>query len=132
VLLQAAVILMVRDRPGHSPPLSLLLFPAAIVVFVYFIMRKLLLDLVDEVWDAGDALIVRNKKQEDRIALADVINVNYERFINPQRVTLLLHRPSLFGDEIAFAAPIRLVPFAMSPQVEGLIRRVDAARRGGR
>lgn len=111
-----------------GPPLPAILIPIAVVVIVYFIMKKLVFDLVDEAWDAGDALIIRNKGQEDRIALSAIMNVSYSPWINPPRVTLTLRTPSIFGDTVTFAAPIRFMPFASSPIVDGLIRRVDAAR----
>ena len=94
----------------------------------YVMMKKLILDLVDEVWDDGAALIVRNKSREDRIALSNIMNVSYSPLINPPRVTLMLRQPSNFGSEISFSAPVRFVPFARSPVIEDLIRRVDAAR----
>jgi hypothetical protein len=109
--------------------LLFLIVPIFMAVFGYVIMKKLVFDLVDEVWDDGSALVVRNRGQEDRIALSDIMNVSYSPLINPQRVTLMLRKPSIFGSEVSFSAPVRFVPFAKSPLVEDLIRRVDAARR---
>jgi hypothetical protein len=40
-------------------------------------MKKLIFDLVDEVWDDGRALIVKNDDREERIPFADIKNVNY-------------------------------------------------------
>jgi len=40
-----------------------------------------------------------------------------------------LRRPSIFGSQVAFCAPIRFVPFSTSPIVDELIQRIDAARR---
>jgi hypothetical protein len=79
--------------------------------FGYFLMQKLVFDLIDEVWDDGDALVVKNDGQDQRVALSDIKNVNYSPLINPPRVTLSLRRPTVFGEQIAFCAPIRLVPF---------------------
>jgi hypothetical protein len=115
-----------------GPPLPAILIPIAFVVIGYFIMKKLIFDLVDEAWDAGDALIIRNKGQEDRIPLSAIMNVSYTSLMNPPRVTLTLRTPSLFGDTVTFAAPIRFVPFASSPIIDELIRRVDDARRRAR
>jgi hypothetical protein len=42
---------------------------------------------------------------------------------------LSLRRPSIFGDQVAFCAPIRFVPFATSPIIDDLINRIDVARR---
>jgi len=91
-------------------------------------MKRLIFDLVDEVLDAGDALIVRNRGQEDRIALSDITNVNYTPLVSPPRVTLSLRRASVFGAEVTFCAPTRFVPFSSSPVINELIQRIDAAR----
>lgn len=127
-----AVFLAVALIAGPGDRWQSLIFvivPIFMAVFGYVIMKKLVLDLVDEVWDDDSALIVRNKGQEDRIALSNIMNISYSPLINPPRVTLMLRQPSNFGSEISFSAPIRLLPFAKSPLVEDLIRRVDAARR---
>lgn len=106
----------------------LLIGPVIMIVVGYFIMKKLVFDLVDEVWEDGDTLVVKNRGQEQRVALADIKNVSYSPFVNPPRVTLSMRRPTIFGDKITFGAPVRLVPFSTSPIINGLIDRVDAAR----
>jgi hypothetical protein len=87
------------------------------IVGGYFFMKKLVFDLVDEVWDDGDALVIRNR------------GVSYSPFTNPPRVTLSVRRPTVFGEEIAFNAPTRIVPFSTSPVIKDLIERIDLARR---
>jgi hypothetical protein len=103
--------------------------PAVMAVIGFVIMKKLVWDLVDEVWDSGDALVVRNGGQEERIALADIMNVSYSAMSNPQRTTLTLRRPSSFGDKVTFCAKTSFIPFASNPTIDELIRRIDAARR---
>jgi hypothetical protein len=98
------------------------------MVVGYFIMRKFIFDLADEVWDDGDSLVVRNRGEEQRVPLADIKNVNYTPLLHPPRVVLALRRNTAFGDQIAFCAPMRFVPFASSPVITGLINRIDAAR----
>ena len=36
--------------------------------FGYFVMKKLVFDLVDEVWEDGDSLVVKNRGQEGHIS----------------------------------------------------------------
>ena len=117
---------------GSEFPLPFLIGPPAMAIFGYYIMKKLVFDLVDEVVDLGDALLVKNGNQEDRIALSDIMNVNYSPLINPPRVTLSLRRPSLFGATVTFCAPVRFVPYSTSPVIDALIARVDTARSGKR
>ena len=106
-----------------------MIVPVGMAAFGYVLMRKLVFDLVDEVLDDGSALVVKNGNREDRIALSDIANVNYSVFANPPRVTLLLRKPSLFGTQVTFCAPVRFVPFATSPVIDELIARIDASRR---
>jgi hypothetical protein len=129
VSLFIAFVILGALRSGQSPPLPVLIVPALAAAFIYFVMKKLIFDLVDEVLDAGDALIVRNRGQEDRIAFSDIVNVNYTPRVSPPRVTLSLRRASVFGAEVTFCAPIRFVPFSSSPVINELIQRIDAARR---
>lgn len=105
-----------------------LIVPIFMMVIVIIISKKLIFDLVDEVWEDGDTLVVKNAGQEQRIALADIKNVNYSPLISPPRVTLSLRRPTVFGDQVTFCAPLRLVPLAPSPVITDLIERVDRAR----
>jgi hypothetical protein len=114
---------------GADIPLPLLFVPVAMAAFGYFLMKNLVFDLVDEVWDAGSELLVKNKGGQARIALAEVVNVSYSVMTNPQRVSLTLRQPTVFGREITFAAPTTWIPFAKSPAIEDLIERIDAARR---
>jgi hypothetical protein len=124
----SAVLLGVAG--GQTVPVQVLIIPLVMAGFGYFFMKRFLFDLVDEVWDDGAQLVVRNRGQEDRIALSDIMNVSYSPLVNPPRVTLMLRKPSIFGTEVSFSAPARFIPFAASPVIEALIRRVDAARGG--
>ena len=113
---------------NSAPPFPFFIVPAIMAVGGFFIMKKMLFDLVDEVWEDGDSLIVKNRGQEQRIALSDIKNVSYSPYMNPPRVTLSLRRPTVFGEQITFAAPVRYIPFATSPLINDLIDRIDAAR----
>lgn len=117
-------------------PTTSLFGPVVVAIVGYFIMKKRVFDVVDEVLDVGDALVIRNGGAEDRVALADIINVSYSQLSNPPRVTLSLRNPGQFGDRVSFFTPVSFNPFRMfmtNPAVEELIKRIDAARqRGGR
>jgi hypothetical protein len=123
---------LIAPRTGGSTsgsPAGFLLVPVIMMIAGYFIMKKLVFDLVDEVLDGGHVLVVRNRGLEEQVALADIVNVSYAPLVNPPRVTLSLRSPTQFGDQISFCAPVRLVPFAGSPVIDELIKRIDAARR---
>ncbi len=114
---------------GRFPALPFLIVPLLMMAFGYFIMKKLIFDLVDEVVDVGDALMISNGDRQERVAFSDIMNVSYSPFVNPPRVTLSLRTPGIFGSRVTFCAPIRLVPFSTSPVIDALIERIDAARR---
>jgi hypothetical protein len=106
--------------------------PVIMMVVGYFFMRRTVFNLVDEVLDAGDALLVKNGAQQEQIPLADISKISYAQMMNPPQVTLSLRQPTTFGEKVTFCAPTRLIPFATSPVIDDLIKRVDAARRRGR
>lgn len=123
------VAIMLSKAPSGGFPVALFAFPMFMAVFGYFLMKKLVFDLADEVFDAGDALVVRFGSEQERIPLAEIINVSYAYMMNPPRVTLTLRIPGQFGKEVSFSPPTSFVPFAKSPIVADLIERIDAARR---
>jgi hypothetical protein len=110
--------------------LMFLFFPLLMAVFGFFLMKKLVWDLVDEVYDYGDFLLIRNRGEEERVALSNIMNVSVAMYINPSRITLRLVNPGKFGKEISFspAARFTLNPFAKNQVAEDLIVRVDQAR----
>jgi hypothetical protein len=123
------VAVFVPSRSGQGLPIPALIVPIIMLGFGYALMKKLIFDLADEVWDDGSALVVKKGGQEERIALSDIKNVNYSTMSSPPRVVLSLRRPSVFGEQLAFCAPIRFIPFATSPVIDDLIERIDVARR---
>ena len=130
LILLIAVPLLVGGAQNGPPLFPFLIVPLVMFGFGYFFMKKLIFDLVDEVWDDGETLLIKDGGQEQRVDLRDIKNVSYSTVINPPRVTLSLRHPTTFGDQIAFVAPVRLVPFTTSPVIDDLIDRVDRARQG--
>jgi hypothetical protein len=111
-----------------APTAFIVPFLMAAIGFV--VLKKLVWDLVDEVYDCGDRLLVRNNGQEAAIRLSEIMNVSVSTTVNPPRITLRLVNPSPFGAEIAFS-PMRDFTFnlfAKYPIAEDLIVRVDKAR----
>jgi hypothetical protein len=129
IIVFLAVAVFAPTRAGQGLPIPALIVPIIMLVIGFTIMKKFIFDLADEVWDDGIALAVKKSGQEERIALSDIKNVNYSTMSSPPRVVLSLRRPSVFGDQVAFCAPIRFIPFATSPIIDDLIERIDVARR---
>lgn len=97
--------------------------------------RRFISDLMDEVWLDGDGLVIKNRAEKRRIALADVVNVNATISTNPRRITLMLRTETRFGSEVSFVPAttlgfLRL--FKLDPIALDLIKRVDAARQAAR
>lgn len=110
-------------------PLPVFIMPVVMGVFGYLLFRRLLFDLVDEMWDDGDALVARNGGVEQRIPLQTIINVGFSTMTRPERVTLRLREPGSLGPEVTFMPPARFVFFGRNPVIDELIERVDRARR---
>src|SRR5688572_22818149 len=50
--------------------------PCIMAVFGFFLMKKLVWDLMDEVYDCGDSLLVRNRGVEERVPFSSIMNVS--------------------------------------------------------
>lgn len=127
-----AVFVLIALLKGLGPDqisnLPFLIVPVLMAIIGYRFMKKLVFNLVDEVFDVGDALLVRSGGREERIAFADIKNVNYFLYMSPPQVTLSMRRPTVFGDTIVFCAPFGIMPQSSSPIIDNLIDRIDAAR----
>lgn len=105
-------------------PAPTLLVPVGMAVFGYLLMRWLVFPLLDEVWLEGDQIVVRNRGEEDRFPIANIINVQAELFVNPERIVLMLKEPCKFGREIVFSPPFRWWHLRRHPLADELMRRV--------
>jgi hypothetical protein len=123
-VLALLLAMALRDaaRNGHAPfvPVIVLL---SMTLWALFLFKTLILTLADEVWDAGDALVVRNKGREERIMLSERVDFSYWLIVNPPRLTLSLRQPTTFGRKISFILPTN--DFTVG---DDLIRRIKAAR----
>jgi hypothetical protein len=121
----AAIASMLR---GEGPSPAILILPLFMGVLGFVVMKCLVLDLVDCVWDAGTELVVRDKGLEDRTPLRNILNIGHANFSNPPRITLSLREPSRFGTECTFSPPLNFAFWKTHPLAQELIRRVDEAR----
>jgi hypothetical protein len=118
-LLLAAIVS--RAFPLEPMMIALFLAPAFLA---YLIIRLRVRGVVDEVLDVGDALIIRDRDQEERVALSEVGDITYSPWPGlPLRATLCVRRPTIFGTQIPFCANSRIAPFYK------LAKRIAAERR---
>ena len=111
----------------QGAPFPMLVVPIIMAVFGYFLMRALVFDLVDEVYLSNGELIVRNRGDEDRFLVSNILNVNASTMTNPERITLTLREPCKFGEEITFSPPQRWLPFQRHPLAKELIQMAHSA-----
>ena len=92
---------------------AFLLIPLIPAGFGFFLLKILVWDLVDEVYDCGDHLLIRNAGEEDSVRLADIINVNSSFFVNPPA-----HHPAPWR-RLASSAPTS--PFRRPGSCSGIL-----------
>ena len=111
-------------------PLGALLGPLFMALIGWVIMKGLIWDLVDEVYDCGDTLLVKNEGREERVPISNIMNVSVTTMTNPPRITLRLVDAGTFGSEIVFSPlkPFTLNPFAKNAIAEDLMLRAHQAR----
>ncbi len=113
---------------NNGQNIMFIVMPIVVAIFGYFIMKKLVFDLIDEVYDEGSSLLFKNKGKEVRVNLKDIKNVSYSTMISPPRVTLSIRYKTEFGDELSFSSPMSFIPFKKNLDIEELIDRIDKAR----
>ena len=123
------IFVAMKDRIYEKAPMALAV-PCLMAIFGYFLMKKLVWDLADEVYDGGEFLLVRNGDREERVSLSNIMNVSASTNMNPQRITLRLVQPGQLGTEVTFSpvTSFTINPFAKNRIAEDLISRVDKAR----
>lgn len=129
-----AMIWLVPQRQG-PPDWMFVLVPLLMTGVGFVVFRKLIFDLLDEVWLDGDHLVLGTRGEKARVALRDVVNVNATSMTNPPRITLLLRTDSRFGRNVSFipASPRGFAAaFKPDPIATELIERVDALRGSAR
>ena len=123
-----AAIMFAVPGAKLTVPFPGLIAPIVLGVVGFVVMKKFIFDLVDEVWDAGDTLLIKWKNEEDHIPFAEIVNISYSAFTNPRRATLTLRHPGRFGKEITFCPKAKANFSAKNPIIDDLIERVDRAR----
>ena len=127
-----ATIALLPSLVGQAQVMFLVV-PCALGVFGYFLMKKLVWGLVDEVYDCGDSLLIRDGGLEYQVPLADITNVSSSAFIHPPRITLRLASTSgawRLGSDVAFfpQGSFMLNPLAGNSGPGDLIVRIAEAQ----
>ncbi len=71
------LISLVAFMAKGQVPVPFLLMPIAMAIFGYILMKVLVFDLMDEVWDEGNTLLVRDKGKDERIDLKNIKNISF-------------------------------------------------------
>lgn len=122
-------VMLVAARETPLPWVAIVSLPVFVLALGAVLMKTLVLDLADEVQDAGDHLVVRKGDITERVPLKEIVNIGWTVLINPPRVTLTLRKAGRLGKEIVFSPRQPIIQLGRNPLVVQLIERVDAARR---
>jgi hypothetical protein len=114
---------------GETPP-GVLLIPVGMSVFGYVLMWLLVFRMMDAVWIDGDDLVVRNRGEEERFPIGNIVDVEGSFLTNPEHIKLTVKPPSRFGETFRFLPPGRWLPFGWHPVARELMDRSRSAERG--
>jgi hypothetical protein len=107
-----------------------LVIPPVLALVGFLYMSRYTAVLVDDVQDAGDALLVHHRGRGWRIPLSTISEVAYSCIAHPPRITLVYRDAMGVVERLVFMPRLTTAIFAFRPPpvVEDLRRRVDAAR----
>lgn len=110
-----------------------LVVPPVAALGSFFYLGRFTARLVDDIQDAGDALLVHHRGRGWRIPLASISRVTYSCLAGPPRVTIVYRDAMGVADRLEFLprlSPCMLV-FRPPPLLHDLRRRAAAASAGG-
>jgi len=102
------------------------LLAIAFLYWTYILFECLQLKRVDL---DGEVLRVSNFREEIEVPLREVESVTASAFVTPELIWLHLRQPTIFGETIVFAAPIRFLGgfWQRHPLADELSSRVAAS-----
>ena len=107
--------------------IPLVVFPIVMAAFGYFLMKKLVFNLIDQVYDEGSTLLFVNAKEEVRISLKDIKNISF-RYYRSSLVIISVRHDTKFGNKLSFVPVMDSNPFKKHKDVVNLIDRIDVAK----
>lgn len=131
VLLAVFVISdLVGRELGAESLLLHLIMPVLAGVLIYLYIKGAVLNAADEVYDDGDALVVRVGGVEERISLSNIAQIKASvmgstgTIYATARVTLILRHTCRFGKAIRFHSRPHIGLWNTSPDIDDLLRRI--------
>jgi hypothetical protein len=118
-MVAGVVGLMIIDGQADTA----ILFAVCGTAVMYLLMRRLILSMMDAVWINGDDLVISKRGEEDRFAIANIVNVEGSLIARPEHIRLTVSPPSRFGQTICFWPPFRWFPVGSHPVARELIDR---------
>ena len=106
--------------------------PAVLAIFGFFIMKSLIFNLIDEVYDRESHLLCRRKGIEVKVNLTDIERIRFSNKKKPPRIIVHLRHPTELGDELQFLPKTNLIPFRKNADIEMLFDRIHKARKKNR
>lgn len=125
VVILAAFVLPPFAVVGVTKKLIPFLFYLSALIAVAYVFISNGLKLLDEVYDDGDALVMLNGKDQVRVALSNISDIQWSGL----RVKLALRQPCAFGDRLVFLARRSPLTFSAPSEIDDLIQRVEDSHR---
>jgi hypothetical protein len=114
-------------RPRPASPWFMIAVFIFLTAYITRLLRRDLWQMADSVEDRGDRVLVKRGRRAAEILVSDISRVEQEPKRVGSVVTLVLKRPSEFGDTIRFYAPdIRRVP-TTNDDIRSLMHRVGGS-----
>lgn len=112
---------------GQYGPWAVLI-PVALALLGIVYMRRFTFSLADQVFDAGDALVIRRNGRELRVLLANVTGVKYSIIADPPRITVAFTTAAVPEARVEFMPRVfaGMCLFRQHPLLEELRKRAGA------
>jgi hypothetical protein len=129
VFLSISFVAVVQNKEYERSVLTLIV-PLFLLGLFYFLFKKFVWDLANEVIDNEDRLLVTKGELQIEIRLSNIMNISSSMLQNPPRLTLRLRDPCVWGSELSFSPlePGFSLIRTRSKIADDLILRIDKIR----
>ncbi|MBU3666149.1 MAG: hypothetical protein FGM15_09800 [Chthoniobacterales bacterium] len=121
----ATLVTTIAAIRGQLDPRLAAIAPGMALV-TWFYMCTFTFTMADEVWDAGDTLVIRNKGREMSVPVCRLLSARYSCIADPPRITLKFRLSALAEGHVEFIPKIvpRMFVFRAPPIAADLASRI--------
>ena len=119
------LIVLILGTKGVFSKAILVIVHVFMFLFAHFLTKILFGDLVDEVYDEGEALLIKHKGKGIHVNIKDIVGISYPGIWQPNRMIFFFRNQTDLGLEVSFSPRMSMIPNIVHKDIKKLISRIN-------